>query len=241
MAQTGRPSPRLAHRSSIGRHWLALLGLLLCIPRSSAQASPEPDVDELRWLQRTALRQAHLDERSLRSLETRLRLSPLLPQLRVNVGRGWQWSSSSSSSIVLPASPDDGHMSYGVAAQWDLGRLLFTHEEMALRRDAQRIAAWRTQLLLRVARLYGMRCRAAEERAVAKSPEAAERLAGRLAALDVTLAAVTGDEHVGRKLRRCTPSMSAMQSSELDSGPELLPIASSASGSDGQSDESAER
>jgi len=240
MAQTGRPGPRPAQRTSIGQHWLVLLGLLLCILHSSTQASPEPDVDELRWLQRAALRQAHLDERSLRSLETRLRLSPLLPQLRVNVGRGWQWSSSSG-SIVLPAPPDDGHMSYGVAAQWDLGRLLFTHEEMALHRDAQRIAAWRTQLLLRVARLYGMRCRAAEERETAKSPEAAERLAGRLAALDVTLAAVIGDEHVGRKLRRCTQSMSAMQSSELDPGPELLPIASSASSSDGHSDESAER
>lgn len=167
--------------------------------------------DELQALQRAALRQAHLDERGRKSLEARLRLSALLPHLRVNVGRGWQWDySSSSSSTTTTATLGDDRLSYGVAAQWDLSRLLFQREELVLRRDAQHVAAVRTQLLMRVARLYGQRCAAASNASDATTQQSA-----RVAALDVALSALTGDDHLSRWPLRCTSRLPAGIAEEL--------------------------
>ncbi len=201
-----------------GRPSLALL-LLLLSGRAFAQAAAESDGEELRWLQRAATRHAHLDEPSRRSLETRLRLAPLLPQLRLSAGRGWQWgtytyNNGDGSTASLR---DAQQLNYAATAHWELSRLLFAREEVTLRREAQHEAQERTRLHLRVARLYGQRCRAQLEQADAKSSEARHKLAERTATLDLALAALTGDEFVGRKLRRCQTAVSTTWASEIDS------------------------
>jgi hypothetical protein len=200
-----------------------LLGAASRAPTCRAESRFESNRDELQALQRSALRQAHLDERSRKSLEARLRLSALLPHLRVNVGRGWQWDySSSTSSTPATATLGDDRLSYGVAAQWDLSRLLFQRDELVLRHDAQRLAAVRTQLLLRVARLYGQRCAAAHQRAAVSSAEATARLTARIAALDVSLAALIGEEPALRRPLRCpsgAPAALAEELSRLAEGP----------------------
>lgn len=195
---------------------LLVVAFLASPRRTRAEAHFAPNSDELQALQRAALRQAHLDERGRKSLEARLRLSALLPHLRVNVGRGWQWDySSSSSSTTATATLGDDRLSYGVAAQWDLSRLLFQREELVLRRDAQHLAAVRTQLLLRVARLYGQRCAAAHFQTTSSSPDAAARSSARIAALDVALSALTGDDHVSRRPLRCASRLPVDMAEEL--------------------------
>lgn len=195
---------------------ILLVALLTSPRRAPAEAHFTPNSDELQALQRAALRQAHLDERGRKSLEARLRLSALLPHLRVNVGRGWQYDySSSSSGTTTTATLGDDRLSYGVAAQWDLSRLLFQREELVLRRDAQHIAAVRTQLLLRVARLYGQRCAALQSSTASSSPEAAARVAARSTALDVALSALTGDDHVLRRPLRCASRLPTGLAEEL--------------------------
>lgn len=198
-------------RTRAGRFGAALLGLWLFWGAiASARAAPASDPEELLTLQRAALLRAHLDDHGGKSLKTRLRLSALLPQLRVNVGRGWQWDYSTTSNGASVSTLGDDRLSYSLSANWDLSRILFQREEIVLRRDAQRIAPLRTQLLLRVARLYGQRCRAAAERAATSSDEARLRLAGRVTASDLSLAALTGDEHIGRKLRCASPATAAL-------------------------------
>jgi hypothetical protein len=181
-----------------------LCGLSLWLLPPRAQGAAGGDLDELHALQRAAIKEAHLDEQSRRGLTARLRLAPLLPQLRVSVGRGWQWSYSTSTSYQAPTpAPSDDRMSYAVAASWDLGRLLFSHEETALRRDAQRTALMRTQLRLQVARLYALRCRALSEATTATSALVSAQRQARVMTLEVALGALTGDEHIGRKLHGC--------------------------------------
>lgn len=205
---------------------VTVLALLLC-GRLVHLSAAESDGDELRLLQRAAVRHAHLDEGSRRTLETRLHLAPLLPQLRLSVGRGWQWAYSTQTDGTPSQTLDGDRTSYLAGAQWDLSRLLFAREDVALRRDAQRVALLRTQLQLRVARVYGLRCRAEAERQMAKSLEAAEQLAGRVGALDVALVALTGDEAAVRRLHGCTSQTSRSLASDLDAleprGPTAAP------------------
>lgn len=205
----------MARFRNLGKFGSQLFVAILLLCGRPAHAA-ESDADELRALQRSALRHAHLDEPGRRTLEARLHLAPLLPQLRLSVGRGWQWAYSTQTDGTPSQTLDGDRTSYLVGAQWDLGRLLFAREDVALRRDAQRVAQLRTQLQLRVARVYGLRCRADSERQRARSREAAEQLAGRVGALDVALAALTGDEAAVRRLHGCSSQLSSSLATELD-------------------------
>lgn len=158
--------------------------------------SSEPSEAEratVRGLQRASARVAGLDEGAWRSLRTRVRLAPLLPSVRITVGRGLQWSSSGTSwpgaEMLGSSTPDSDRLSYAVTAQWDLGRLLFSREEVVVQRDAQRAAAERTRLALRVTRLYARRCRLA--RAVAAG-SASEHERGSLGEIDAALEILSG-------------------------------------------------
>lgn len=193
---------------------LIIAAILLLCGRPAQPA--ESDADELRALQRSAVRHAHLDESSRQSLEARLHLAPLLPNLRLSVGRGWQWAYSTQTDGTPSQTLDGDRTSYLVGAQWDLGRLLFAREELGLSLNAQRVAGLRTQLQLRVARVYGLRCRAESERQRASSAEADAQLAGRIGALDVALAALTGDEAAVRRLHGCKSPLSSSLATELD-------------------------
>lgn len=228
--------PGKIHHLWLGNMLFLLALFLRLFAPERAQAAKEFAGEELRSLQQAALRNAHLDERSRQSLATRLRLAPLLPQLRVSVGRGWQWGyqSAYASDAITPSSRDEDRMNYTVSASWDLSRLLFARDEVALHRDAQRVAQWRTALLLRVARLYGLRCRAQDEHAAAKSAEAQARQAERILTLDVALAALTGDEQVARKIKRCAAALATdTWDGEIKALAEGPKVAAPPAGSDG--------
>ena len=92
-------------------------------------------------LQQAALRTAQLDTTSTTQLRARLHLAPLLPSLRVTLGRGWQVAYSGRTQDGLTEPTVDGdRFSYAVTAHWDLAKLLVPHEELSLFRDQPRRA-----------------------------------------------------------------------------------------------------
>lgn len=170
----------------------------------TAGASPHSDGPALadrstaRSLERAAAQAAGLDEATWRGLRTRVRLAPLLPSLRVTVGRGLSWVASSRTwpgTDAAAGAPDSDQLSYAVTAQWDLSRILFSREAVQVERDAARVASERTRLALRVARLYARRCQLS--RGASRSAGAPAGLAELDAALDI----LTG----GRFAPRDTP------------------------------------
>jgi hypothetical protein len=227
-SQKDPPAPQRRRRRLGHQGWL-LFGLLLLYPvAASADASArdsdrdgdrhppreQTSDDELRALQRSALRSAHLDERSLRGLQARLRVAAFLPNVRLSVGRGMQWSYPSQSDVTSALTLGGDRISYSLSADWDLGRLIFAREDLTLYRDAQRMAPGRTQLLLRVARLYALRCQVERERRRGEPDDS--RLGDRAFAAELALVAVTGDEHAGRKHQHCPAQAGPGLASELD-------------------------
>lgn len=158
----------------------SMLGALMLVwsmlLASSGYASPR----ELQQLQQAALRTAQLDTASTTQLRARLHLAPLLPALRVTLGRGWQVAYSGRAQDGLTEPTVDGdRFSYAVTAHWDLAKLLVPHEELSLFRDQPRRAQLRQQVLMRVAKLWALRCQHRHHPATA-------------AALTETLEVVTG-------------------------------------------------
>jgi hypothetical protein len=175
-----------------------LVGLLL---PASAQAGPspgappntsEPTVEEL---QRAAVRHAELEPERVRSWERRLRLAPLAPTLRVQVGRGvFDLASTTDASGVtrLTVGARD-EWQFQIAATWALDRLVFHPDELRLAREAQRVAARRERLVTDVAQLYYERRRL--QLALAQAPPPDGSAAGvrlRLEELSAILDGLTG-------------------------------------------------
>lgn len=166
-----------------GKRWMlgpSVLGALMLmwsmLPPRVGYASPR----ELQQLQQAALRTAQLDTASTTQLRARLHLAPLLPALRVTLGRGWQVAYSGRTQDGLTEPTVDGdRFSYAVTAHWDLAKLLVPHEELSLFRDQPRRAQLRQQVLMRVAKLWALRCQHRHHPAT-------------LAALTETLEVVTG-------------------------------------------------
>lgn len=207
--------PRLALRILAGLHprrfWhrrlsLALRTLVVALMLGSSAlraepGGPPPLGDLARW-QRQALRSAELDRRSQRELEARLRLAVLLPQLRVTWGRGTQWVYSSRSDLLSEPVPDGDRSNYSVSLSWDLGRLLWSPEDLTLHRLAPRLAAERRQILLQVAALYLRLCQSQQE-SQRSSARVAAAASQQTTALQIALQAVVGEEANSRSLPHC--------------------------------------
>lgn len=157
--------------------------------------------DLARW-QRQAVRQAGLDTRHRRDLDLRLRLSALLPQLRATYGRGTQFAYSTRTDGFSDLIPDGDRSSYSVSLSWDLGRLLWNHEELTLYRLTPQLASERRQLLLEVASLYLRLCqlrRRQEPGAPGNNGAANQRAVG----AQIALQAALGEEASARNAPHC--------------------------------------
>jgi len=113
-----------------------------------ARLPREPGVREL---QRAAARLAEVQPERVRSWLRRVRAAALLPQLKVRVGRGVLALQLRGLDAYVPAS-DAWRLD--LEAGWQLDRLVFDKNELALGRETQRLAARREALLTQVARLY---------------------------------------------------------------------------------------
>lgn len=203
----GRVREGRAGRTGQGKRGAAcVLGMLVLLIGGAARARPAGAADDpgeaitpprsdgpaiadrstARSLERAAAQAAGLDEATWRGLRARVRLAPLLPNLRVTVGRGLSWVASSRTwpgTDAAAGAPDSDQLSYAVTAQWDLSRIVFSREAVQVERDAARVASERTRLALRVARLYARRCQLA--RGTSRSSGAPAGLAELDAALDI--------------------------------------------------------
>lgn len=135
---------------------VAVLGGVL--PGAPARASPPPLSGRARSIVQAAVARAHLDEEATRRLRLRAHLAPLLPQLRVSAGQGWQVGYTRGIDGLTTPSIDGDRFNYAVSASWDLGRVLLPREEVLLLRELPRRAQLRSQLEVRVLSLLAERC-----------------------------------------------------------------------------------
>jgi hypothetical protein len=135
---------------------VSLLSLRIAQSASAAPAGPSHSPSD-RAIERAAIEAAELSPSRTRSLRLRLHLAPLLPQLRVTFGRGWQLGTSRDFFLDTPTTDND-RVNYALSAHWDLARLVMPHEELALAKEEQRRAMLRLRLAERVARLLAERC-----------------------------------------------------------------------------------
>lgn len=181
----------------VAARWL-ILALVLALPQGAARAAAS-EGSELAALQRAAVRVAEADAASLRALRLRVRLSSLLPDVRVSWGYGAQWAYGAGTVATL----DGDRTFYSVGLSWNLGKLVFSsREDLALHHEAQRASILRSELVAQVASLYLKRCAFAERLSKATAANAnatsAPTLALRLAELDASLEALTGRTHPPR-------------------------------------------
>ncbi len=123
-----------------------------------AKSSEEPSVYTL---QRAAIRYALVEPERVTSWIRRVNKSALLPEIDVHYTHG-----VSSLQYLHPAETVDSPTLYSgdqwhieVGARWNLDRLVFHHDELAISREAQRIAVRREALTTRVAETYFARKR----------------------------------------------------------------------------------
>lgn len=163
--------------------FVALLGLTVAV---CAHATPRSDED--RAIQRAAVVAAELDPARTRSLRLRLHLAPLLPQLRVTFGRGWQLTTSRDFLLDTPT-VDNDRVNYAISAHWDLARLLVPHEELQLAKEETRRAMLRLRLEERVAQLLAERCWLLRGNGARSQSDEQRRLA-----IEATLTVITGGQ-----------------------------------------------
>lgn len=163
--------------------FVALLGLTVAV---CAHATPRSDED--RAIQRAAVVAAELDPARTRSLRLRLHLAPLLPQLRVTFGRGWQLTTSRDFLLDTPT-VDNDRVNYAISAHWDLARLLVHHEELQLAKEETRRAMLRLRLEERVAQLLAERCWLLRGNGARSQSDEQRRLA-----IEATLTVITGGQ-----------------------------------------------
>lgn len=162
---------------------VALLGLTVAV---CAHATPRSDED--RAIQRAAVAAAELEPARTRSLRLRLHLAPLLPQLRVTFGRGWQLTTSRDFLLDTPT-VDNDRVNYAISAHWDLARLLVPHEELQLAKEETRRAMLRLRLEERVAQLLAERCWLLRGNGARSQSDEQRRLA-----IEATLTVITGGQ-----------------------------------------------
>ncbi|MCS6915141.1 MAG: hypothetical protein RMK29_13855 [Myxococcales bacterium] len=143
------------------RTWLVPAVLMTLV--SPPLGAHGPTVEQL---QRAALRRAGLEPASQEEMLRRLRLAPLLPQLTVSVWRGVQLGRP---DLPVPLA-DPERLSFALTARWDLSRLVFSRDELAVRAQAQRAAQLRRALRAEIAQLYARHQEALRQ----QGPEAAQ-------------------------------------------------------------------
>lgn len=155
---------------------------------ASARAAPEdllhafdrePSVASL---QRAAARLAELQPERVRSWLRRVRKAPLLPSVRARVSHGPY--GFTASDYGYGAGWNGWRVD--VEASWSLDKLVFSHDELALGRESQRLAARRETLLTEVAQLYFERRRLQVEALTTAPGSDDEQLERRLAIGEIT-------------------------------------------------------
>lgn len=124
------------------------------LARIRARFAGEPSVTEA---QRAAVRYAQAGRAQVRSWSRRVRLAPVLPEVRLGLDR----SRGVDFSIkVEPGNPsrwnrglDEGY-TWGIQLKWELDRLIFDPDELKVCREAQRLAEQREEVLDQVTRVY---------------------------------------------------------------------------------------
>lgn len=159
--------------------------LLAVLLEVSAHAAPAPSAKDQAIL-RAAVDTAELSPSRTRSLRLRLHLAPLLPQLRVTFGRGWQLTASRDFLLETPQTDND-RVNYALSAHWDLARLVMPHEELQLAKEEQRRALLRLRLQERVARLLAERCHLHRQAGALSRSDEQKRLS-----IEATLTVLTG-------------------------------------------------
>lgn len=192
----------------------------------TARASPAPSTaGKTRSIVQAAVARAHLDEEATRRLRLRAHLAPLLPQLRVSAGQGWQVGYTRGLDGLATPSIDGDRFNYAVSASWDLGRVLLPREEVLLLRELPRRAQLRSQLELRVLSLLAERCQLRKQ----ARPVATDSRPDRLAEIELMLDVLSGahplpdeDEpclaRIGRA--RSGPRLSGSSASVPDDSPD---------------------
>jgi hypothetical protein len=165
-----------------------LVLLLLCAPASALRAE-EPTVREL---QQIAAHRAEVDPERARSWLSRVRRAPLLPALRVRVGRGLAGVQLTHGldGIDRYALTASDSWRFEIEAGWQLDRLVFDRLEIGLSRESQRLALRREQIELEVAHLYFARKRLLLE--AARAGDASAELALEIEELTALLDGLTG-------------------------------------------------
>lgn len=219
----GFPLRCTARCSAVLARLLFAVTVLLGLSRPVGADPGGSQWSELARLQRQALRQNGLDRARLADLSLRLRLSALLPQLRATWGRGTQWAYSTRIDALSELVPDGDRSTYSVSLSWDLGRLLFATPDLVLSREAVRLSAQRTQLLLRVAALYAKRCQLGQ----AEGPTSPSKPSpvSQAAALDIMLLSLLGEEARAPRIAHCpTDSIDARTLAEAFGTPASQPV-----------------
>jgi hypothetical protein len=134
----------------------------MALASSTAAAQPdarfrhEPSVGAL---QLAAARLAEVQPERVRSWMKRVRLAAALPAVKARLGHGnYGLSSLRADSLGLNGNSTESWR-VEVELDWQLDRLVFNHDELALARESQRIAARRELLQTEVAQLYFARRR----------------------------------------------------------------------------------
>lgn len=159
----------------------AALGLLaLSLSKPALAAPPASPPSELERLQRAARRRAGLELGPYAEMLRRLRVAALLPDVTVSLWRGLQLARPTEPLLSSGGDPD--RMSFSVTARWDLARLVFSRDELALRAQAERVERHRQAASAAVGRLYQRRAQALQE-GTEEAAQRAEALAAELEAL----------------------------------------------------------
>ena len=150
---SGAPSGRSAtNKGSAGQK--KSNGAKLELKRLFSRFSWEPSVREV---QRKALWCARAGHGDVRSWRRRVRLSAVLPEVKVGLDR----SRKTDFSLKMePGAPSvwskglDAGYSWGLQLRWSLDRLIFDPNELKVSREAQRLSELREEVLDQATRLY---------------------------------------------------------------------------------------
>lgn len=146
------------------------LTLVLWWPAAaSARISSAIDTPSVQEVQQAALRYAHIQPERLLELKSKLHQSAWLPQLQLdyyrrnnsdlNIDVNDNVYVGSSGVVVGPSESlqsqqDFNDQRYGVRASWDLGKLIYTQDDLRLSVEARNLMQSRRELLAEVNKLY---------------------------------------------------------------------------------------
>lgn len=184
------PAPPLAHPPPPA--WMPL-------PDVARVTAPPPGEPSLADLRAAASALAGADPERVRSMLSRARKAAWLPELRVRYdrrfGRGEAVDLGGTTAAPPPLQLDTANdVRYEIRATWDLGRLVFSPEELRAHAEALRTADVRREIEAAVTRIYFERRRLRAERVLAPAgdPASAARRDLRIAEIESELDALTG-------------------------------------------------